>query len=160
MINEIIDWFANSGNASFVTFLVSIISIIIAIIALTTSIRTQKRQLAIEEKREQDRLSEMNKADLTAQLVSKSSRPHDYLLRIENKGLSEARDLKILLDDLPILKHPAIPQGLEEIRQIGPQSPVQYLMDISQDNHPPFDILITWSDDSGEPGTYKTTLTF
>lgn len=180
MINETIDWFANSGNASFMAFLVSVGSIIIAGIALVISFKTQRRQLKIEEKRENDRIKEMRKANLVAQLVTRSSKSSDYLLRIENKGSAEARDVRISLDGSPIQNHAAIPRGFttknvremvdgqspkiqhtsEETYQIGPESYIQFIMAITSDTYPPFDLTMTWSDDSGEPGYYRHTITF
>lgn len=100
-----------------------------------------------------------HRACLVAQLVHGKGN-NDYRLRIENKSAIEARDITVLLDGKPILEHPAIPQGIGgEIRQVGPWSYFQYLLAISFQTHPPFEVNITWTDDSGEPGSYRTTVT-
>ncbi|MCR3884872.1 MAG: hypothetical protein NUK54_10935, partial [Methanothrix sp.] len=119
--------------------------------ALAISWKTQKRQLEIEEKRESDRLNEMRKANLVAKLVTRSEKSGDYLLRIENRGSAEARDVRISLDGLPIQNHPVIPGGLtaknvremvggqspkiqhtsKETYQIGPESYIQFIMAIT-----------------------------
>ena len=154
------------------SLIISIIAVGISAIAIGVSIWThnrnhklQARIVALEEARETDRLTEKKKAILTAHIVSGSypniagGQTPEYKLRIENKGLGEARDVKVILDDKPILEHPAIPQGTSEVTKVGPNSPIQYLLSLSMQTTPPFILEITWEDDSGEPGEYSTTLT-
>lgn len=155
------------------SLIISIFAAVISAIAIGVSIWThnrnhklQARIVALEEAREKDRLAEKKKANLTAKITkeelrrSSTSRIYwQYHLVVENKGLSEARDIEIILAGKPILEHPAIPQGTDEITRVGPNSSIQYLLAPSMGNYPPFDIEITWEDDSGEVGEYSTTLT-
>ena len=125
----------------------------------------QARMVALEEAREKDRLLEQTKARLTAQLESevlaqrRHESPRRHFLRIENKGLSEARDIDVVLDGNPVLEHPAVPRGQPEVRQVGSLSGFNYLLAPPFKNPFPRVAEITWSDDSGEPGSYRTTLT-
>jgi len=154
------------------SLIISIIAVVISAIAIGVSIWThnrnhklQTRIVALEEAREKDRLAEKQKANLTAK-ITKEVLPRSgsikidttYYLQIENKGSSEARDVKIKLDNKSLLEHPAIIDE-REIQQIGPQSHIQHLLSLTTKTYPPFDIEITWEDDSGELGKYSTTLT-
>jgi len=117
------------------------------------------RRMYIPKDHKQNQQNLTYRACLVAQLVHGKSN-HDYRLRIENKSAIEARDITVLLDGKPILEHPAVPQGIGgEIRQVGPWSYFQYVLAISFQTHPPFEVNITWTDDSGEPGSYRTTIT-
>ena len=155
------------------SLIISIIAAVISVIAIVVSIWThsrshklQARIVALEEAREKDRLAEKNKANLTAKITkelirrSSTSRPYyQHYLVVENGGLCGARNIKIILAGKPILEHPAVLQSTDEITQVGPNSHIQYLLALSAGNFPPFNIEITWEDDSGEPGKYHTTLT-
>lgn len=153
------DWFGNPGNSAFAAFIISLLSIFIAAGAMFTSWRTQKRQVEIEEAREKDRLKEMRKADLMARLA-KDGRD---LLIIENKGSAEAREISIKLNGRSLSEFPVFMRNQPEIRRVGPYSSFHYQMafcgGLEQMVYTP-EITINWTDDSGEPGAYQTTLTY
>jgi len=165
-VSDIFKWFGDVGNAAFVASLLSVIAIIVSILAFRKSLKTQNRLVDIEEVREKDRLAEKNKANLTAKII-KEALPRsgsikidtNYYLQIENKGSSEARDVKVVLDGKPLLEHPTILKNIEEITQVGPNTDFRYLLVLSMQGRPPSNIEIEWEDDSGEPGNYSTTLT-
>ncbi len=154
------------------SLIISIIAAVVSAIAIGVSIWThnrnhklQARIVALEEAREKDRLAEKQKANLAAQIVSDSykniagGQTPRHKLRIDNSGIVEAQNIKITLDDNPLLEHPAIPPNTEEVTKVGPSSFFQYLLALSTQTAPPFELVITWEDDSGEPGKYSTTLT-
>lgn len=155
------------------SLIISIIAVVISAIAIGVSIWThnrnhklQARIVALEEAREKDRLAEKQKANLIAKII-KEALPRsgsikidtNYYLQIENKGSSEARDVKVVLDGKPLLEHPTILKNIKEITQVGPNTDFRYLLVLSTQGRPPSNIEITWEDDSGEPGKYSTTLT-
>jgi len=117
----------------------------------------QKRITQIEEAREQNRVIQSRKANLKAEL--REVKRNSYRLVIENSGQGTARNVKATLDEKPILDHPAIVSGQQEITLIGPYSEISYITGLSSDCSPPFEFKVTWEDDSGEPGEYETTLT-
>ena len=82
-----------------------------------------------------------------------------FTLDIKNNGESEARNIKTMIDDKPLIEHPVIPQNIKEITLVGPHSFIRYSMAVTMGNTGPFDIKISWEDDSGEPGFYRTILT-
>ncbi len=152
------------------SLIISIIAAVISAIAIGVSIWThnrshklQTRIVALEETKEKDRLAEKKKAYLTAKII-KEALPRsgsikidtNYYLQIENKGSSEARDIRIWLDDKQVSDHPAFVEGQKEIFVVGPQSHFQYRLSRSR----PSGIAIAWSDDSGEVGSYRNALTF
>ncbi len=112
----------------------------------------------IELLREHDRITQSQKANLSAKL-QKDGR-NSYRLVIENLGQGTARNVKATLDDKPILEHPAIASNQQEVTLIGPHSKISYTAAITFGCSPPFKFRATWEDDSGEPGEYETTLTF
>jgi hypothetical protein len=166
-MNEITDWFSDPAHSAFSAFVVSLAAIVFSFIAWLKSRQIEKKQLEIEEAREKDRLTEKQKAYLTAKIVSEPLPSLDgrrqttrHLLRIDNTGLAQARNIKVLLDGKSLLEHPAILKGNGEVTKIGPRSFIQYLLVLCDEVYPPFDLEVTWSDDSGgEPGFYQTTLT-
>lgn len=165
-MNQIIDWFRDPAHSAFSAFVVSLAAIVFSFIAWFKSRQIEKKQLEIEERREKDRLAEKQKANLTAEIVSEpllslSGRRQTtrHLLRIHNTGLAQARNIKVLLGGKSLLEHPAILQNTVEVSEVGPKSPIQYVLVLSSATYPPFDLEITWSDDSKEPGFYQTTLT-
>jgi len=157
-MSEVFKWFNDAGHTDFIASLLSIAAIIVSILAFIKSQKTQNRLVEIEEAREQDRLAEKKKANLTAQIM-RDERGR-LILRIENKGLGEARDIRVWLDDKQISDHPVFVKGQEEIFVVGPQSYFQYLIAITSSCPCPSGIAIAWADDSGEVGSYRNSLTF
>ncbi|NIA15989.1 MAG: hypothetical protein GWP08_18145 [Nitrospiraceae bacterium] len=172
-------------TANWIGIGISASSGVVAIIALCKSSSAQKRAIdaqrqateaqnrivEIEEAREKDRSLAKKKALLVASLIREQTgqvRRHSAprtrdLLRIENRGDGSAHNIVVIVDNKPVLKHPAIGHtsvrhvNPEEITKIGPQpSQFQYLLALSRECVPPFDVRITWDDDSGEPGEYET----
>jgi hypothetical protein len=156
---NVTDWFGLPGNSEFAASILSLVSLCIAIAAMLTSWKTQKRIVEIEEAREKDRLKDLRKADLIARLVTNGG---DRLI-IENKGSAEAREISIQLNGRPLLEFPAFVGNQPEIHKVGPNSSFHYLMafyaGLDLINYTP-EISINWTDDSGEPGAYQTTLTY
>lgn len=166
-MSEVFKWFKDAGHDAFVASLLSIAAIIVSILAFKKSQKTQNRLVDIEEAREKDRLSEKQKAYLTALIAEeKLSRSvgsriyRKYYLVVENKGLSEARKIKLLLADKPALEHPAVQKPQKEVEHIGPQSSFRYEFAQGFMRELPLKAEVTWEDGSGEPGKYTTTLTW
>ncbi len=78
------------------------------------------------------------------------------LLRLYNYGEVEARDVRVSISGN---RAPKILGDTTSPVRIGPSSYIQYPLAITFGMSPPWDLEITWVDDSGEPGTYRTTLT-
>jgi len=117
-----------------------------------------ERLTQIEQSREQARLMQSLQAALRAEL--RKSPGGTWRLFVINTGQGEARDVAIMLDGKPLLEHDAVPRGEEEAKTIGPESEISYCMALAFSCHPPFEFEATWSDDSGEPGHYETTVSF
>jgi len=83
-----------------------------------------------------------------------------YRLHILNSGQSEARNVQVLLDDKPIREHPLAMTGSDILAKTGPNSKVSCIMAISKACSPPFEICITWDDNSREQGKYSGTITY
>jgi len=152
-----------------ISLIISILSIVISAIAIIVAIWThsrshklQKRIVNLEETRERDRLNTKQKANLTAQIKrEKTVRGIEVnnaeFLVIENKGFAEARNITVKLDKKPLLEH-KVTADRKEVKIIGPQSQIQYRLLFTMQVYPPFEIDITWEDDSREPGKYRSTL--
>lgn len=118
----------------------------------------QKRLVELEEERELDRKKAASKAQLRATLENYGQ--HNYRLVIENIGNCEARNIVLQMDGKLFADHPAAMENEGPIRSIGPHTRVTKLLAITMGCAPPFELDITWEDDSGEPRHYRTTLTF
>ncbi|HOD82971.1 MAG TPA: hypothetical protein PKG77_16245 [Phycisphaerae bacterium] len=118
----------------------------------------QDRLTQIEQSREHAKLIQSLRATIRA-VLRKTDRG-SWRLFVLNTGQGTARNVTLMLDGKPLLEHDAVPRGEQEARTIGPDSDVSYCMAISSGCHPPFELEATWDDDSGQQGTYGTTLTF
>lgn len=129
--------------------------------------KIEKRQLKIIEKHEAERVLHKKKALLSAvfekrpiQSVNLKRQALKDVIVIRNNGLCEARDVEVRLDDKPLLEHPAIKKDEKEIKHINANYSISYNLYL---NHRggirPRECEISWEDDSGVTGNYKTTLT-
>ena len=160
-MTDLLDWFSEAGHAAFAAFAMALGSLVVAMVALVKSSRTQKRLLTIEEQRERDRLAETKKARLTARITEQPSGPGGWngYLQIINEGKGEAREIQISLDGVPAMEHRSILKQQSPIRQVGPQSAARYVLDSAIGVPLPREVEMRWTDDSGEQGRYRTTLT-
>ncbi len=120
----------------------------------------QERMVLIEESKEKERQREKDKADVYFWLKRKlipnrrGPRPNDYLY-LENRGQATAENVAILIDDTPILEHPAFTSNRKgELLTIDPGVPaVQYLC--SGEPRPPYIVEVKWTNKSGESNSRK-----
>jgi len=104
------------------------------------------------------------KTQKKANLISRLERePQRNFMRItlviENLGESEARNVEVKLDGAPLLEHACIPDNVDEIERIGQHSFIRYPFAVTMGNAGPYEIMIKWKDNTGEPGYYFTSLT-
>jgi len=172
-MSAVFEWLRDNAVATFVTTLLSLGALGVAIAAIVVSAKSSKRSnktqeglLKIEKDREQDRLYDRTKACLTAQIVAVpwtviNKTVMKVLLRIENKGLAEARDIRVILDGKSVMEYATFTENQEkkEITQVGPKSYFDYLLGYGTNTPKPASAEISWADDSGESGEYRTTLT-
>jgi hypothetical protein len=140
----------------------------VSVVALVRGGRTQnrlvkvdERLVSIEEKRETDRQLDARKARLTA-FVDRGAHGSGHVLRVENSGAAEAREVKVLLDGVPVGDHSATatlpPEKGKTI--VGPNSDIRYRVTLTGDMLPPSEIVVEWTDDSSEPGHYRNSLSW
>lgn len=166
-MNEMVQWFTEPGRSNLANWLIPLVALILAGLSLWVSSKGQKRQselqariVEIEQAREHERQRLAQRAILRAELIHEPyGRSGTDKLRIYNGGDSEAREIVVKLDGKPIREHPAVVDVGTGINQVGPRSSVQYLVAMTYTTYPPWDLEITWTDDSGEPGLYRTTIT-
>jgi hypothetical protein len=154
-----------SEFVSFAGLAVASASLFVAFLAFRRSSSTQResnaiqqRVLAIEETRERERLDALKRAELRAELRQTAS--NSYRLYLVNEGAATARKVSVTLDGQEFSKHAAAVSGDGLGPTIGPMSEVSCILGLCFDCGPPFDIQVTWEDDSGEPRSYRSTLTF
>jgi len=154
-VNNFFSW----GN-----LLISFCSLVISFIALRRSIHAQneanaiqKKLVFIEEQREYDRKTRTLQARLCAELRKKIK---GYWLYLINFGEAEAHNVRIKLDGIPLINHPAAVQGMHIPSFIGPNSEVGCPLSITQDCYPPFEVEIKWDDNYSKDRIYRSTLTF
>jgi hypothetical protein len=119
--------------------------------------RRSRVDQTIESSAEEEAGHRVQKARLTAALVQDGSA---HCLLITNSSDALATSVRVKVDDVPLLEHPTIPRGTQEVGEVGPRSSIRYLMALTFQQHPPFKIEITWEDESGELGHYLTNVTF
>jgi hypothetical protein len=167
-MKALLEWLSNSGAAVLVSSLLSIGAIILSLLAH----RTSRKALRIEEARERDRVTLSRRAVLVASIMTEdrdavgtAARMGVGIMRwnylvVENPGDAEAREIEVVLDGKPFRNHPVAPKDHQDVRRVGEKSFFRYRLQIRHETKPPFDLELTWQDDSGEPGRYRTTLTY
>lgn len=155
-----VEWVRDPYNLQFFT------SSVLTVFALAVSVwaaylsrkahREAVKLARIEERREADRLKLARRAVLRAKLLSDLNGGHR--LCVDNRGQSEARGIRIIMDGKPLGEHPAVHSGLEIPEVMEPGSEISWHV-VTFDSSPPFKIEILWEDDSGDPGRYRATLT-
>lgn len=118
----------------------------------------QKRLVEIEEARDQERKKTIKKAQLSAHIEEYGRNNHRLV--VENAGNAEARNINLTMDGKPFDEHQAAVSGEGKISRIGAHSQATRLLALTMRCAPPFELEIAWDDDSGEKGSYQTTLTF
>ena len=152
-----------------VSFLALLVSAASAIATWRTNSRQsqyQERLVTLETAREQDRQRLARSAEVRASIDRGKQHFRErmigsspqYWLVIRNDGMALARNVRILLDRKPILEHPLVPDGEEEITTIGPGTEHRYNLAVSVQSVRIVDVLIQWDDDSGEPRRWESKL--
>lgn len=138
-------------NAEILTLVVSIVSFGFAIYSWCISHHVNKKMLEIEEKREQDRLTEHNTGKV--KIIATKSPPMIY---ITNKGPVDITITDIVLNGFPIQQNPCIKPG--SFPQAGIKLPInnQYPIEMSFGRGaekvflPPYDTIVKWVTEKGE----------
>ncbi|MCL2646094.1 MAG: hypothetical protein FWD61_03700 [Phycisphaerales bacterium] len=127
--------------------------------ALQKSSEAQRRIVEIEEQREQDRRVQTRQANLRAEL--RTTARGSYRLCLINEGVSDARNIRIEMNDMPFSEHPVAGEDMPDL--VGRRSVIScYLATRIDDTNcsPPFKLKVTWDDDFEQNRIYQTTLTF
>lgn len=136
---------------------VAVIALIVGMLANRKANVTQLRLVEIEERREKDRQTQKNSAQLCAELRKMEK---NYRLVLINQGNAEARNVRVMMDGIPLMKHKATFSNKRLPDMVGAKSEVSCILAISMESAPPFKIEVKWEDDSGNDREYRTTLTF
>lgn len=149
---DLIPWFAT---------IIALGSLVISILSLYISNNNHRRSNAlqqqlvtIEKQRERDR----RKANLFAEARKIKSGQVEFM--ITNTGESAARNLSIMLDDIPIEEHPTNQrkQKIPSLIVSGEKKIICYLF-LNDLYSQSFRTKITWDDDSGKNQVYENSLT-
>jgi hypothetical protein len=134
----------------------------VAVVSLTSGRRTtiraheiQARLLALESAREEARVAASRRADLTARV---SQRGSSCNLIIRNSGPSAATDVRVLLDDGPLLDHEVVSAGQSEITELGPGVEISYLLAVAMGDPDAITVSIAWRDASDIEGRWRSQL--
>ena len=118
--------------------------------------RIQERLLTLEGVRERDRVLLSKSARLRAEIIRLG---HDCQLAIRNEGDGEARAVRVVLDDKPLLEHDLVMVRSEELATVlGPGATVRYGMAIVMGSPLRYAVRLEWEDDSGQPGSWRSQL--
>lgn len=160
-----------SNWIAFAALVVSIVSALMSVLSHIEAIRTrkentdlqkqniklQKRLVELEEGRENDRISQSQKASLVARLEKRNEGTILYLV-IENKGESVARNIEVSFDNgrplLELLKDEEAARYREF--SVKPKTSIECrLWPLNRRSYRPQKVFISWSDSSGELGQYE-----
>ncbi len=135
---------------SYINLGITLLVLICAVWSLVILRRSKKRAL--------------NKAQLSAKIGREIHPGHTrFTLDIcNNSDYAEARNIKLLINDIGLKDHPVTRDGNpESIDFIGPRDPVKLNMNtvvIQTGDYDSFNVEIFWEDDSGEKGYHRTIL--
>lgn len=140
-------------------------SLIVSVVALWKSSHAQheanaaqKRLVEIEEQREKDRQAESGQAKLRPELRKTSRGSHR--LYIVNQGDVEARNIRVEVEDTPLIGHAAAVQGNPMPGFVGPHCEISCQLGLHHGCAPPFKIRIRWDDDLCKDQQIETALTW
>ncbi len=118
--------------------------------------RMQSHLLRFETARERDRVGEVQRASLAAEL---SRRPRSAVLVVRNHGRAPAREIGITVDGTPIAQHQLFKMGNPSLRLLAPDAQAEFIM-LTHDGMPSvYHLELAWKDDSPEPGRWASELT-
>ena len=135
--------------AEVITTVVSIVSLVVAVVSWCISHYVNKRMLAIEERREQDRLIAENTGKVKIVLTK------DKQFLINNEGPIDIAITEIFLNGVEIRKHPCFENARFETIKL-PSGGNFYSLDFESDLStemqylPPFDVLVKWETSNGD----------
>ncbi|MFQ5570969.1 MAG: toll/interleukin-1 receptor domain-containing protein [Rhodothermales bacterium] len=99
-------------------------------------------------------IEEVKRADLRARLGRLGSWKGEMIV-ISNHGSSEARNVKVKIDGIPITEHAIVYGEHQEIMKIGPRHEIGYKIALHKGTPDMVRITITWEDDSGADRRYE-----
>lgn len=130
---------------------------VINVILTCRSNRIQQRQEEIKKRKDSELQEQARKAVLRPRL-GKMERACCRLY-VNNEGHSAAWNMTVTLEGKPLAEHPAAIQGSLLPTKVGPESEISCLLGFHMQLPPRFPIQLTWSDESGRPGSYSDFLT-
>ena len=135
-------------KAEIITIVVSIVSLVVAVISWCISHYVNRRMLAIEEKRERDRLIEANTGKVKVVLTT------DNQFLINNEGPIDIVITEIFLNGIEIRKHPCFENFKQDSIKIlvGGFYSSRFDSELSMERQyvPPFDVLVKWETPNGD----------
>lgn len=131
-----------------ISIIISFVSLIVAAISWFISHRVDKRMLAIEEKREQDRLATENTGRVKVILTTS-----DQFL-INNEGSIDIEITEIFLNGIEIREHPCF----ENFKQAPIKIPAGNFysakfydeLSLEEKYRPPYDVTVKWITKNGD----------
>ena len=115
----------------------------------------QERLLALEATRQKAAIRQSRQARLSARFDRIG---HDWMLGFRNDGKSGASEIRITIDDQSVLEHPLVLHGSGEITELGSGAEAHSLIAPSMGMPDVYTVELTWRDDSGEPGKWRSQL--
>jgi hypothetical protein len=120
------------------------------------------QQLALLQRQDLERLSNLKKANISYQLTSNTEKsgPYQYLI-IKNDGPSEARNIEVKLGGKSLKECTSLCiMPNERIEKLSPNSNFKYGLHAGTGVKIPNKIALHWSDDSGEERSLEGSLSF
>ena len=151
-MDPVFEWFAEPGRSEFATWLAAVVAVVVSFAALGIAAVSLRRQSARNKRID----AVTQQARIRAELVHEGGGA--YTLHVINDGESEARDVVVEMDGAPLIEHPAFPGNQEPISFVGPRAYVRRLLVGASGRVPPWQISITWTDDSGPGRTFRSEL--
>lgn len=139
-----------------ITIVVSIVSLVVAVVSWCISHYVSRRMLAIEEKRERDRLIEANTGKVKVVLTT----GNQFL--INNEGPIDIAISEIFLNGIEIRKHPCFENfKLDSIKiPVGGFYSLSFERMVSTESQylPPFNVLVKWETPNGDKQQQEMTV--
>ena len=135
---------------------ISAFALLISLWFAVRQTKLQERLLHLEEAEARRRLTASQSAKLRAVLDRNGQSP---ALLVINDGAAEARDISVIIDGTPVLKHPLVPRGQKEVRQLGPEGAARYILSLTMGSPSLVQVEIGWTDGAGAAQSWRSDLT-
>jgi hypothetical protein len=146
---------------SAIALVLSMLSIVLSAWMSWRQNRLQERLVELETSREHDRLKAARSTTVVASIEHErrpDTRFTESFLQVSNTGATGARDIQVTIDDTPLVQHAHVFVEDPAVTQLGAHASARYPVAVPFGSASVVVVRVTWTNESDEPGEWKSQL--